>query len=110
VDVEALAEHHGPVPTELLEVALTPAGRRWPAQVPPDQRWRAFLEVWTCQEAVLKRLGTGLVGDAAQPEGPAPASWAGTRRLDLGSQHVGTVATDAPAVRIRPLPRAILPA
>jgi len=37
--------------------------RRWLDQMPPDDRWRAAMTLWTLKESHLKALGTGLSED-----------------------------------------------
>ena len=58
VDVEALR----PLPRaeRLAARFFAESERRWLAELPSDQLDRSFLLVWTCKEAYLKAIGSGI--------------------------------------------------
>ncbi len=86
VDVEQLDERPHPLgrdgdPDALARLVLSAAERAALAQVPPDDRARAFLVAWTRKEAVTKVTGDGLraafseVVVAADAGPPRLTSW-----------------------------------
>jgi 4'-phosphopantetheinyl transferase len=58
VDIEV----HRPIDASLRGVIgfFAPAEQEALRQIPPDEKVRAFFDCWTCKEAVVKALGTGL--------------------------------------------------
>ena len=108
-------ERADPVPSALLETALTEAERRWIAGLPEAVQHRAFYQFWTRKEALLKAVGTGLAANMAEvtlsatdpprlldwPHGPA-CDW---QVLDLSVgeawEAVAAVEAQERAVRLR---------
>ena len=104
-----------PVPSALLETALTEAERQWIAGLPEAVRHRAFYQFWTRKEALLKAVGTGLATDMKEvrlsatdpprlldwPHGPA-CDWQ-LRNLFVGAdwEAVAVVEAQERAVRMR---------
>jgi 4'-phosphopantetheinyl transferase len=60
VDIEILD-----AAADIVPAALHPTEAAGLASMPPADRQKAFLRIWTAKEAYLKALGTGLVQDPA---------------------------------------------
>ncbi|MDY1550000.1 4'-phosphopantetheinyl transferase family protein [Luteibacter sahnii] len=120
VDVEHLRPR--PRALELARRFFAPVEADWLASVDEDARLRAFLDVWTLKEAVLKAHGGGLSyglhrvtfqprDDDWRPlafEGEiAPASAWQFRRLDVGAGYVAAVAWRGAERRVRVFTTAI---
>ncbi|HET6554060.1 MAG TPA: 4'-phosphopantetheinyl transferase superfamily protein [Dyella sp.] len=103
VDLERLRPHPKAVP--IARRYFSPDEAAWLEGVPATQRDRAFLDLWTAKEAVLKALGRGLAfglhrlsiaGSSELPilgrlEGHEAGQWQ-LHRLALDEEHVGTLA------------------
>lgn len=112
VDLERMRAHPKAVP--IARRYFSPDESAALEALPADQRDRAFLELWTAKEAVLKALGRGLafglnrLSIAGAPdlpvlhrlEGHETDQWQ-LRRLSLDDQHVGTLAWRGAPRRIR---------
>ncbi|WP_430391988.1 4'-phosphopantetheinyl transferase family protein [Dyella sp. 20L07] len=103
IDLERLRPH--PRALLIAERYFSPDETAALAALPEDQRDRAFLELWTAKEAVLKAIGRGIAfglhrlsigGSAALPvlgrlEGHQADQWQ-LHRLALDEAHVGALA------------------
>jgi 4'-phosphopantetheinyl transferase len=72
VDVESLRRQ----PQDFMELAarfFTPGEAEALAQLPPADRWRAFVGMWTTKEAVTKALGVGVAALSQVEVGLLPA-------------------------------------
>ncbi|AIF46353.1 4'-phosphopantetheinyl transferase family protein [Dyella japonica] len=112
VDLERLRAHPKAVP--IARRYFSPDETAALEALSPEQRDRAFLELWTAKEAVLKALGRGLAfglhrlsiaGPSDLPvlhrlEGHEADQWQ-LHRLALDEQHVGTLAWQGEPRRIR---------
>lgn len=112
VDLERLRPHPKAVP--IARRYFSPDETAALEALPADQRDRAFLELWTAKEAVLKALGRGLAfglhrlsiaGPSDLPvlhrlDGYEAAQWQ-LHRLILDDAHVGTLAWQGTPRRIR---------
>lgn len=112
VDLERLRAHPKAVPIARRYFSADETAAL--EALPVDQRDRAFLELWTAKEAVLKALGRGLAfgldrlsiaGPSNLPvlhrlEGHEAHQWQ-LHRLILDDQHVGTLAWQGAPRRIR---------
>jgi 4'-phosphopantetheinyl transferase len=112
VDLERLRPHPKAVP--IAQRYFSPDEAAALAALPPERRDRAFLELWTAKEAVLKALGRGLAfgldrlsigGSSDLPvlgrlEGHEANQWQ-LRRLTLDDAHIGTLAWQGSPRHIR---------
>lgn len=112
IDLERLRAHPKAVP--IARRYFSPDETDALQALPAEQRDRAFLELWTAKEAVLKALGRGLAfglhrlsiaGSPALPvlqrlEGHEPRDWQ-LHRLALDEAHVGSLAWQGEPRRIR---------
>lgn len=112
VDLERLRPHPKAVPIARRYFSADETAAL--EALPVDQRDRAFLELWTAKEAVLKALGRGLAfglhrlsiaGPSNLPvlhrlEGHEANRWQ-LHRLILDDQHVGTLAWQGSPRRVR---------
>lgn len=112
VDLERLRPH--PRAVLIAQRYFSPDEAASLEALPPDQRDRAFLELWTAKEAVLKALGRGLAfglhrlsisGSSDVPvlgrlDGHEANRWQ-LRRLTLDDAHIGTLAWLGPPRRVR---------
>jgi 4'-phosphopantetheinyl transferase len=112
VDLERLRAHPKAVP--IARRYFSPDETAALECLPSDQRDRAFLELWTAKEAVLKALGRGLafglhrlsiLGPSDLPvlhrlEGDEANQWQ-LHRLILDDLHVGTLAWRGSPRRVR---------
>ncbi|MET3653884.1 4'-phosphopantetheinyl transferase family protein [Dyella japonica] len=112
IDLERLRPHPKAVP--IARRYFSPDETAALEALPADQRDRAFLELWTAKEAVLKALGRGLAfglhrlsiaGPSDLPvlhrlDGYEAAQWQ-LHRLILDDAHVGTLAWRGTPRRIR---------
>ncbi|WP_109124656.1 4'-phosphopantetheinyl transferase superfamily protein [Dyella sp. C11] len=112
VDLERLRPHPKAVP--IARRYFSPDETTALESLPDGQRDRAFLELWTAKEAVLKALGRGLafglhrlsiLGPSELPvlhrlEGYEAQQWQ-LHRLILDDAHVGTLAWQGGPRRIR---------
>src|SRR5579859_5055496 len=112
VDLERLRAHPKAVPIARRYFSADETAAL--EALPADQRDRAFLELWTAKEAVLKAVGRGLAfglhrlsisGPSHLPvlhrlEGYEPQQWQ-LHRLILDDAHVGTLAWQGTPRRIR---------
>lgn len=103
VDLERLRPHPKALP--IAQRYFSPEEARWLEAMPETARDRAFLELWTAKEAVLKALGRGLafgldrlsIGESAglpvlgRLEGHETSQWQ-LHRLTLDDAHVGSLA------------------
>jgi len=120
IDVEALRRRHSSL--ELAARFFDAAETRALAALAAGERERAFVNLWTCKEAVLKALGRGLAFgldrlrfefDGDDPHGLAEiaaeagavAEWQ-VARFDAGPGHVGALAWRGPPLRVRAFARA----
>lgn len=85
VDVEH-ARPDVPV-SDLVPIALGTEERAWWEQVPPDDQHRAFFDLWTRREALVKAVGTGL----GRTEIPWTGPFGRTPEEVLADQRVWTV-------------------
>ncbi|QNK03415.1 4'-phosphopantetheinyl transferase family protein [Dyella telluris] len=112
VDLERLRAHPKAVP--IARRYFSPDESAALEALPADQRDRAFLELWTAKEAVLKALGRGLafglhrLSIAGAPDLPVLHRLEGhetnlwqLHRLILDDEHVGTLAWQGDPRRIR---------
>jgi 4'-phosphopantetheinyl transferase len=78
-------------PSSALQAAaelLLPSEQTWAAGFPAQDRWQAFLGLWTAKEAVLKALGQGFAIGVEQVE-LGPDGRGGMRLLRLcGSERL----------------------
>lgn len=112
IDLERLRPHPKAVP--IARRYFSPDETEALESLPEGQRDRAFLELWTAKEAVLKALGRGLafglhrlsiLGPSELPvlhrlEGYEAQQWQ-LHRLILDDSHVGTLAWQGAPRRIR---------
>ena len=112
IDLERLRPHPKAIP--IAQRYFSPDETAALEALPADQRDRAFLELWTAKEAVLKALGRGLAfglhrlsiaGPSDLPvlhrlEGYEAEQWQ-LHRLILDDAHVGTLAWQGSPRRIR---------
>ena len=112
IDLERLRPHPKAVP--IARRYFSPDETAALEALPVDQRDRAFLELWTAKEAVLKAVGRGLAfglhrlsisGPSHLPvlhrlDGYEPQQWQ-LHRLILDDAHVGTLAWQGTPRRIR---------
>ena len=117
IDVEALRRRHSSL--ELARRFFAASEARALAALADGEREDAFVNLWTCKEAVLKALGRGLafgldrlrfeldgndpraLADIAAEAG-AVAEWQVTR-FDAGHDHAGALAWRGPPLRVRAL-------
>jgi 4'-phosphopantetheinyl transferase len=115
VDVERLDDLAEPPSPELMELVLTPHERARVLDAPAATRSRLFLGYWTCKEAVVKQLGTGVSVPLSSVgvEGPGPPRraaveveghrgahvWVGS--LEVGPSHAAALATAREMARPR---------
>lgn len=103
VDLERLRAH--PRALSIARRYFSPDETAALEALPEDQRDRAFLELWTAKEAVLKALGRGLafglhkLSIGGRPEAPVLGRLDGhdagqwqLHRLTLDDHHVGSLA------------------
>lgn len=57
IDIEPLDR---PVSDSLMRACLSDDERGWIAKLPPSEQGAAFMQFWTCKEAVMKACGLGL--------------------------------------------------
>ena len=117
VDVEALQRRHSPL--DLAERFFAGDEARALAAFDAREQPDAFVNLWTCKEAVLKALGRGLAFgldrlrfdfDGIDPrslvaiadEAGAVGEWQ-VMRFDAGSGHAGALAWRGPRLRVRAL-------
>ena len=112
IDLERLRAHPKALP--IARRYFSPEETAWLAALPEAERDRAFLELWTAKEAVLKALGRGLAfglhrlsigGSSRDPvlgrlEGHEATQWR-LHRLALDDAHIGTLAWQGEPRRIR---------
>jgi 4'-phosphopantetheinyl transferase len=112
VDLERMRAHPKAVP--IARRYFSPDETAALEALPPEQRDRAFLELWTAKEAVLKALGRGLAfglhrlsiaasGDLPvlhRLDGDEANQWQ-LHRLILDDAHVGSLAWRGAPRRIR---------
>lgn len=112
IDLERLRPHPKAIP--IARRYFSPDETAALEALPADQRDRAFLELWTAKEAVLKALGRGLAfglhrlsiaGPSDLPvlhrlEGYEAEQWQ-LHRLILDDAHIGTLAWQGSPRRIR---------
>lgn len=112
IDLERLRPHPKALP--IAQRYFSPDETAALEALPDGQRDRAFLELWTAKEAVLKALGRGLAfglhrlsigGPPDLPvlgrlEGHEASQWQ-LRRLVLDDAHVGTLAWRGEPLRVR---------
>lgn len=103
IDLERLRPHPKALP--IARRYFSADETAWLASLPQTERDRAFLELWTAKEAVLKAVGRGLAfglhrlsigGSSHGPvlgrlEGYEAAQWQ-LHRLALDQTHIGTLA------------------
>jgi 4'-phosphopantetheinyl transferase len=115
IDVERLRQRESS--DQIAERFFSPREFIAYQQIPEAQRLRAFFECWTRKEAFLKARGSGLafpldrfdvslgLGNPAALLHVADEPDASTRwimaDLNLGPDHVGALAHEAPAVELR---------
>jgi 4'-phosphopantetheinyl transferase len=112
VDLERLRPHPRALP--IARRYFSPEEAAGLEALPEGQRDRAFLELWTAKEAVLKALGRGLafglhrLSIAGLPEAPVLGRLEGhdadqwqLHRLTLDDCHVGSLAWQGGPRRIR---------
>lgn len=115
VDVEAFARRHRSL--ELAERFFAPGEAHALGALDPHEQQAAFVNLWTCKEAVLKALGRGIafgldrlrfdmhgmlpdkLVEIAEEAG-AVADWH-LLRFDAGSGHVGALAWHGSDLRVR---------
>ncbi len=119
VDVEALQRRHSSL--DLAERFFAAEEARALADLGPAQRQQAFVNLWTCKEAVLKAIGRGIAFgldrlrftlDGVSPcelveiadEAGDCAQWQ-VCRFDAGPGHAGALAWHGEPQRVRPLRR-----
>lgn len=112
VDLERLRAHPRALP--IARRYFSPEEAAGLEALPDEQRDRAFLELWTAKEAVLKALGRGLafglhrLSIGGLPEAPVLGRLEGhdadqwqLHRLALDEHHVGSLAWHGEPRRIR---------
>ncbi|MHA6205695.1 4'-phosphopantetheinyl transferase family protein [Dyella soli] len=112
IDLERLRPH--PRAVHIARRYFSPDETAALERLPEEQRDRAFLELWTAKEAVLKALGRGIAfglhrlsigGSSDTPvlgrlEGHEASQWQ-LHRLLLDNNHVGSVAWHGEPRRLR---------
>ncbi|MEO8011064.1 MAG: 4'-phosphopantetheinyl transferase superfamily protein [Dokdonella sp.] len=115
VDVEAVQRRHSSL--DLAERFFATEEAQALAALAPPERQQAFVNLWTCKEAVLKALGRGIAFgldrlrftfDGVTPlelveiaaEGGVCAQW-NVHRFDAGAGHAGALAWHGKPLRVR---------
>lgn len=95
---------------------FSPRERDALARIPPGDRLRAFLEIWTLKEAYLKACGDGLaraldafdvtIGEApsrleAVRDRPGDAARWALRQVEIGEDYVGALAVEGQGWQLR---------
>jgi 4'-phosphopantetheinyl transferase len=100
VDIEHLQIERNVM--DLAPTVFTPSQYRSFLALPAVLRKRAFLEVWTCKEAVVKALGGGLSipFDSPEVENARAPEWS-VRNIEVGGDYAAAIAARARNIDVR---------